>query len=217
MVVKPVQLHDGRALAVSLKLPHGVRVKSYAWAVDGAAAGHGSKLSYRFSRQNHWYRVTLVARLSTGAVTTAAVLVDSVHVVRAMKARVHYVYNGTAAADGVARQTAEVATLVGTARHSLSGASIEIECTGYSSASAPFGVHYPASELVLSRQRAAAACRLLRKRLGTAHVKYIVRGRGGAGAVGDNRTAAGRAANRRVVVTVTLTGWSVRPADPKHR
>jgi hypothetical protein len=200
-----------RSATAAAKLPRGVHVKAYSWTVDGAAAGNGAKLSYRFSRHNHWYRVTLRARLSTGVVAKTGVLVDSVRVVRAMRAHVHYVYAATTATNGVAEQTAEVAATVTKARRGLTQASIAIECTGYSSASAPRGVHDPASELALSRKRAAAACRLLRRSLGTAGLTYVERGRGGADAVGDNTTAAGRAANRRVAITVTITGWAVKP------
>lgn len=203
---------EARSATAAVKLPRGVGVKTYSWTVDGAAAGSGAKLSYRFSRHNHWYRVTLRVRLSTGVVAQAAVLVDSVRIVRAMRARVHYAYATTTATNGVAKQTAEVAAAVTKARRGLTHASIAIECTGYSSASAPSGVHYPASELALSRRRASAACRQLRSRLGTARLTYVERARGGADAVGDNTTAAGRAANRRVAITVTITGWALKPA-----
>jgi hypothetical protein len=185
--------------------PGGPRMVGYRWTVNGRSVGRRSTLSYTPSRRLRLIRISLtwataadVARTGSLTLTPASTTFASV---------VHFRESALDNPGAVAALTARVKARVAALKRRLLGAVATIGIAGYAAGAKPYWTHQLADEQWLSHGRAVAVYAALRSALGSVGVHYRIRWYGGRHPLRSNRTAAGRARNRRVTIRVIATGW----------
>jgi hypothetical protein len=184
----------------------GPPIVGYRWTVNGRVAGRRSTLSYTPSGLPRPVRISLTWTTAADVVRTGSLTLTPANATLAS-----VVYFRESAIDSpraIAALTARVKTRVAALRRGLVGAVATIGIAGYAAGAKPYWTHQLADEQWLSHGRAVAVYAALRSALGSVGVHYRIRWYGGRHPLRSNRTAAGRARNRRVTIRVVVTGWT---------
>jgi YVTN family beta-propeller protein len=170
--------------------PTGHRITGYAWTIAGHPIAAGKTIMHTFARPRVAYSVTLTVTDDQRQTATQTVTVTPRTKIVHVSMVVHFARNKAALTAGTRQTLRPLRPLI---RYETA-----VRLTGYCAANEPSTHHLL---LKLSRQRAQTVRTFLFHATKRARRHVTITGKGATGFIASNRTAAGRARNRRVQVS----------------
>jgi len=195
--------------AAGSKPAAGTTIRTYSWTLDGREIGHAKTLTWAAPRAGRIYHIVLAVTASTGATSQLTFTLETV--LRISHTTVHFAYDSPKLSANDAETLKRLAAGVRATLHRHRYATATITSAGYASASIfPFGVHNPANEQRLSRERAQGVRNYLARALRSTATKFLTAWYAGNDPIATNFTLAGQAENRRVTITISIALNTVR-------